>query len=327
MKKSSLIDQLTSNTIDGNLFTPGSTLIIGLSGGPDSIFLLHFFCSIANDFQLTLIAAHLDHGWRPESAQDAQFCKKIAQGYKVRFVTKTLQELDLSLKSNGSQEEMGRKARRFFFESLAQQYQAQAIALGHHADDQQETFFMRLIRGSSLAGLSGIKAKDGLYIHPLLILKKVEIINYLNEYAIAYTLDPSNESKEYLRNRIRTEVIPALKKADARWDDRFAATHTQLQETEEFLKDLTHLTFEQLSNASGQLSISGLLQLHPILAKRVILIWLIKNKVRFSPSQSLFDEIGRFLSQTRKGKHTLYGSWQIKKEGDRASIMLLTIIE
>src|SRR5579872_7038532 len=126
------------------LITPGDTLIIGLSGGPDSIFLLHVLASLRQELNLKLIAAHLDHGWRPDSGKDGQFCQQATSALGVDLLIRKFSDLGISLKFNGSLEELGRQARRHFFEAVRQQYQAQAIALGHHLQDQQETFFIRL---------------------------------------------------------------------------------------------------------------------------------------------------------------------------------------
>ena len=299
-----------------------ATLIIGLSGGPDSVFLLQYFAKIRETKNLTLIAAHLDHEWRPESAQDAHFCQQIADRYKVPIIIKKLSELPFAFKANGSKEEIGRKARRFFFESVAKEYSATAIALAHHADDQAETFFIRMMRGASLAGLVGMKPKEGKYIRPLLALKKQEILDYLHENGIAYVTDSSNQSNQYLRNRIRHSVIPALQQCDTRFDQNFSATHAKLQETEEFLQDLAQKTLAQIGNETGELQIDALLALHPVLRNRVIINWLIVHKVPFTPSQGLLDEIVRFLEKEGNGCHTLYGKWNIEKESGVATISL-----
>jgi len=297
-----------------------ATLILGLSGGPDSVFLLHTLAHLRAEKKLTLIAAHLDHNWRPESANDAQFCNELAQKYDVPFIGKTIAELNLSLKFNGSKEEIGRKARRQFFESVAKEYNATAIALAHHADDQMETFFIRMVRGASLAGLAGMKAKEGLYIRPLLEIKKQDILNYLHEHKIHYVIDSSNQSDEYLRNRIRNNVIPALQKADERFEQTFISTHAQLTQTEEFLHELTATTLAQISDEQGSLSITLLLSLHPILRNRILINWLIARKVPFIPSQSLFDEITRFLEKSGNGKHNFYGKWDLIKNNGKILI-------
>lgn len=318
--KNNFIKKINTFITEKSLIPDNSTIIIGLSGGPDSVFLLHILAMLRQEKNLTLIAAHLDHGWRSESANDAQFCKDLAHSYGITFVSRTMADLNLVLKFNGSKEEIGRKARRQFFESTAKEYNASTIALAHHADDQMETFFIRLVRGASLAGLAGIKSKDGIYIRPLLDVKKQDILNYLNEHKIACVIDSSNQSDEYLRNRIRNSVIPAFKKADKRFEQTFANTHAQLAQTEEFLQALTAQTLAQISDEQGSLSIASLLSLHPVLRNRVLINWLIANKVPFIPSNSLLDEITRFLEQPGNGKHNFYGKWDIIKNNGKILI-------
>ncbi len=319
--KTNLLDSVFNFIESKNLIPDASTIIIGLSGGPDSLFLLHALAQLSVEKNLTLIAAHLNHGWRAEAGQDEQLCKELCLQLNVPFVSKKLSELNLIIKFNGSKEEIGRKARRLFFEALAKEYNAQAIALAHHADDQMETFFIRLIRGASLAGLAGIKAKDGLYIRPLLETKKAEILAYLESHNIPYATDASNESADYLRNRIRHSVIPALKQCDDRFDANFAATHEQLQQTEEFLQQLAQKMFAEISTPQG-IDISKLLALHPVMRTRVLILWLIAAKVPFIPSQGFFDEIIRFLEKPGTGEHNFYGKWNIKKSRECASISL-----
>ena len=298
-----------------------STIIIGLSGGPDSVFLLHTLAALREEKKLTLIAAHLDHEWRQDSANDVLFCKEVAENLSVTFVSKKISELPLSFKANGSKEEIGRKARRYFFEQCAQEYNASAIALAHHADDQQETFFIRLLRGASLTGLTGIKPKDGLYVRPLLHMSKKEILDYLDKNNIRYLTDPSNQSADFLRNRIRNNVIPALRECDDRFDQNFESTHQQLQQTEEFLNSHATEILNSLQE-NNILPLKELLALHPVILNRILILWLISNKVSFVPSQGLLDEIIRFLKQPGNAKHSFYEKWQIIKINGQISIEL-----
>jgi tRNA(Ile)-lysidine synthase len=209
-----------------------------------------------------------------------------------------------------------------FFESLAQEHKAQAIALAHHADDQMETFFIRLMRGASLAGLVGMKAKDGLYIRPLLETKKQDILEYLKAQQISYALDSSNESTDFLRNRIRKSVIPALQHCDPRFDANFFGTHIQLTRTENFLQDEAQRTFKEICTEQT-MNIKRLLALHPVVRTRVIILWLCSAKVPFTPSQGFFDEIARFLENSGTADHTFYGKWQICKNPHYACIKII----
>ena len=135
-----------------NLISPDQTIIIGLSGGPDSVFLLYFFLNIQKKYNLKLIAAHLDHGWRTESPQDAEFCKNLCTERNIPYFQKHLRDIKQTKSPSGSPEQDARNARRAFFQDLAHEQHADAIALAHHQDDLIETFFIRLIRGSRFNG-------------------------------------------------------------------------------------------------------------------------------------------------------------------------------
>ncbi|MFI5332646.1 MAG: tRNA lysidine(34) synthetase TilS [Candidatus Babeliales bacterium] len=319
-----LISTVHSHINEHQLITPGSTIILGLSGGPDSLFLLHALSPLQATQQITLIAAHLDHEWRPDSYKDAEFCLSATQALGVRLVTAKISELRLSLKFNGSKEEWGRKARRYFFEQVADTYHAHHTALAHHADDQHETLFIRLIRGTSLSGLTGIKWKQGRYIRPLLGVYKQDILSYLHEHQIAYLTDPSNTSPHFLRNRIRAQVIPALRLCDARFDANMATTIKRLQETENFLDALTQQTYQTLRvEAVGfeAIDLAQFLALHPALQHRILIHWFCKVQVPFQPSQALLDEVMRFLKQPGNKEHQLYSGWGIRKKNGIASIV------
>ena len=224
MNYTPLFDTIHSFANSHKLLADNQTIIIGLSGGPDSVFLLHFLAHLRPTYNLTLVAAHLDHQWRENSADDVLFCRQLCDTLNIPLASNTISDLGLSLKFNGSQEEIGRKARRFFLESVKAQQNAHTIALGHHAQDQQETFFIRLVRGASLSGLTGMKVKEKDYIRPLLATNKKVILEYLHANNISYLRDPSNESDAYLRNRIRKHVIPALQLCDTRFETNFAST-------------------------------------------------------------------------------------------------------
>ena len=166
-----LLSRFKEFITEHNLIIPEKNIILGLSGGPDSVFLLYILLQSGLLDKKFIIAAHIDHGWRAQSFKDLEFCQNLCQQLGVQFES-------ISLKECKSTEEEGRNGRRAFFESLALKYNASCIALAHHANDQQETFFLRLIRGASLEGLIGIRPKSGLYIHPLLTIYKQEILDY-----------------------------------------------------------------------------------------------------------------------------------------------------
>lgn len=303
-----------------NLIQPYSTIILGLSGGPDSMFLLHVLARLHNQGTINLVAAHLDHEWRTNSSDDALFCQKICDQLGVPLTIQKMSQLSAAPKFNGSLEERGRIMRRHFLETVRAQHQASAIALGHHADDQQETFFIRLIRGTSLSGLIGMQPKSGSYIRPLLTVHKAEILNYLTHHAIPYCIDPSNESDAYLRNRIRNRVIPALQSCDQRFDKNFFTTLERLSKTEEALEVITSQTIEQISslqNNKRMIAQSAFAQLTPALQDRIIMAWLCSEKVPFPVHEGFLKEIKKFMLGTHGGTHAVHAQWALIKQKQR----------
>ncbi len=306
---------INSYISEHNLLPPNATVILGLSGGPDSVFLLHF---LANK-NIKLIAAHLDHEWRKDSEKDTKFCKEQAEKLGIPLVSKKISELDLQIKFNGSKEEVGRKARRYFLEQTMKEHTADAIALAHHLQDQQETFFIRLLRGASLSGLTAMKPKNGPYIRPLLNTSKNDILAYLDEHQIPYLTDPSNESQQFLRNRIRTGVIPALKAADGRFDHTFASTLGQLQETEAFLGELSQEYLGKLTickKGFSGVNLKDLMKLPTPMRRRIILEWLCRQNVPFTPTQKFFAEMERFFRQPGSKEHQIHETWKLVKKKD-----------
>lgn len=289
-------------------------VIVGLSGGPDSVFLLHFLHSLKN--HITLTAAHLNHGWRQQADRDERFCKTLCNSLNIPFTSAHANDLTLSLKPSGSKEAMGRKLRRHFFAEVKSQLDADYIALAHHQQDQQETFFLRLIRGCSLEGLTGMRPVCGPYIRPLLATSKHDILQYLHERNISYVIDHTNQSDSYLRNRIRNHVIPALQRVDPRFDHKFDTTLTTLTQENRLIQALTKQAFQDVFTSNTG-DADKFLALDPILQKRVLIEWLCQEKVPFCPSTAYLEEITRFLAYNHGGAHQISQTWTIKKKQKR----------
>jgi len=305
------------------LIPEGSRVVLGLSGGPDSVFLLHFLADLQRKRTIELIAAHLDHEWRPESAQDTQFCKKITDELGIPFISVKASELDVPFKMEGSREELGRNMRRYFLEKVATEHKANLIALAHHLQDQEETFFIRLLRGTTLTGLCGMWPKHGLYIRPLLDTDKNEIVKYLEDHGISYLVDPSNIEDIYLRNRIRNNVLPALRETDDRFDTNFVKTINHLQQAETFLEQITCEIFNNVTcckNDKRILLLDPFFELEPYLQKRILVQWLCSENAPFKPSDALFEEIIRFAHQPGSKTHELHHAWTIVKKKNQLII-------
>lgn len=303
------------------LISPGQTIIIGLSGGPDSIFLLYYLLNKKQAYNLTIIAAHLNHEWRDSAHKDAELCAFLCRQLAIPLISKRISELNITIKPSGSKEQDARRARQAFFAQLIKDYSADAIALAHHKDDQKETFFIRLLRGTSLSGLIGMQPKNTPYIRPLLCISKTNILAWLAEQNISFAIDPTNESHDFLRNRIRHKLMPTLNEIDARFSNSFSNTLERLQQTELFLTRLTEQTFTDLAHFNATLGCYILhkekfLSLDPVMQYRILIHWLVAEKKQFPTSQAFLDEIIRFLAKPENKSHAILGLQKlVKKKG------------
>jgi len=202
---------------------PAETLVVGVSGGPDSAALLHALRQLLPP--TALIVAHFDHGLRPGSAGEAEQVAMMAGGLRFRAG-----RADVAAQARAgrlSLEEAGRVARYDFLAGVARAERAKAVAVGHNADDQAETILMHVLRGSGTAGLRGMTTATPLPGHadlwlwrPLLAITRQEIEAYCREHQLAVINDPTNSDQTYLRNRLRHDLLPALERANPRLRDR-----------------------------------------------------------------------------------------------------------
>lgn len=302
------------------LIHPNQTIIVGFSGGPDSTFLLQYLNSIKSSLNLRLIAAHLDHEWRESSINDRNFCEEFCKTNTIELVTARASTLKITRKNTGSKEELGRTLRRAFFQEVKKQYNADSIALAHHLDDQIETFFIRLIRGASVTGLASMRPHQEDYIRPLLCLKKQDILNYLDKQHINFVIDPTNTSPEYLRNRVRLNLVPTLEQIDTRALNSIAHVIDQLQETDNFLQNLAREVLKNSTDEKNCLSLKKFFLLDPFLQKLVLTQWLYTAQVPFVMTTALIDEIMRFLKNTKNTTHH-FNQWAIVKKRSLAEII------
>lgn len=319
MSRQTLIDTIDNFCTKHNLLPPGIRVVLGLSGGPDSIFLLHYLAQKAEEGNLSLVAAHLDHQWRPDSAKDVSFCEQETSKLNIPLFIGRASELRLPLKFNGSKEELGRIMRRHFLEMVLAEQQADCIALAHQWEDQIETFFIRLLRGASVSGLRGMRPKYGLYIRPLLNTHRTDILAYLHEHKLPYLTDPSNESPEFLRNRIRNQLLPILHTIDSRFEQGIHRTIHHMTIVDDCLEQYTTEALQKTTTTYKDyqaLNLSAFWQLHPYMQKRVLIAWFCANKVPFVASDRWLDEIIRFLTQPGSKTHRVHPNWAIVKKGD-----------
>jgi tRNA(Ile)-lysidine synthase len=185
----------------------GETVLVGLSGGADSVALLHALLALRPRLGLTLHVIHLDHGLRPEGDVEAAFVEAVGRRWDVPV---TVERLVVGGEPGQSLEARARKARYAAFERWASVFAASRVALGHTADDQAETVLMRLLEGAGPRGLAGIPPVRGLFIRPLIEIRRGEIEAELRRAGLEWIDDPSNRDPKFLRNRIRHDLLPFL---------------------------------------------------------------------------------------------------------------------
>ena len=183
------------------------TLVAGLSGGADSVALLHVLARLPG---LTVVAAHLDHGLRPGSRGDAAFCRRLCRTLGVRFRSARADVRGRASRDGGGLEEAARDERRAFLEKTRAAEGADAIALAHTRDDQAETVLMRLLRGAGSAGLGAMRPRAGAILRPMLRVSRADVLDHLAAHGLEWREDPTNADPAILRNRVRHELIPYL---------------------------------------------------------------------------------------------------------------------
>lgn len=235
------------------LVSDGDHVLVAVSGGPDSMALLHLFRSVAHVVPCRLSVAHCNFRLRgQESDQDEQFVLSRCSEMGIECFHAGFDTAMLSAQWKCSIEECARKLRYDWFSNLLAEHEMTKIATGHHVSDNAETMLFNLFRGTSLLGLKGIRAMHGKVIRPLLLLQKTDILAYLNEKGIAYRNDTSNYETDFDRNFIRNRVIPLI---EERFRHKLLPSLQRLSEQAGELEEFLEGYFERLCDAYPGLSL------------------------------------------------------------------------
>ncbi|RKY34617.1 MAG: tRNA lysidine(34) synthetase TilS [Candidatus Omnitrophota bacterium] len=254
-------------------------ILVCVSGGPDSVFLLHFLMQIKEAYNLKLFVAHINHLLRGKHAlKDAEFTRSLSEKYQLRFITGKAETTKFAIENKLSLEDAARRLRREFFLKTALRYRINKIALAHTKDDQVETILMRILRGTGIKGLCAMqpvsKLGPKLLIRPLLCIKKQEIIEYLKENNFKARLDASNLKTDFFRNKVRLQIIPFLKKFSLKFEDNLCRLSLQAIDLNEFLdysvdNIFADLVVEQNKN-KVKIKRDAFLSLKPALSNQLI---------------------------------------------------------
>jgi len=194
----------------------GDTVLVAVSGGVDSIVLLHVLRNLVSELGLSLVVAHLDHGWRANSDEDARFTASVAEDAGIPFLTERLDEATTAALRGLGREGVAREARREFLLRAAESIGATRIATGHTADDRAETILYNLTRGAGSAGISGIDPVNEPFVRPLISVPRSDVLAFAEQGDLAWREDETNSDLSLDRNRIRHRVLPELAEINPR---------------------------------------------------------------------------------------------------------------
>lgn len=279
-----------------------AAVLVALSGGPDSVALLHLLAEKAKAEGGRVCAAHVNYRLRAaESDRDERFCRELCKRLKVRLFVKKLTAGELA---QGNLQARARRIRYEFFEELCRKHRLDAIAIGHNKSDNVETLLMNLGRGAGTFGLGGIRKRAGKIIRPLLDWTRGEIEAYLRRHRLAHRLDSSNLTENYLRNRVRRRVLPVLREVlGAQSISAFDRSAQVLAEHEEYLRQIGEeiLARESTRTAFGKiiLDLTKMRAYHP-LVRRIVLA-LCFERLSGSLQDFDFDATERFLRVLERG--------------------------
>lgn len=272
-----LMDKFKQTIEDHKMLACGDSVAIGVSGGPDSVALLLFLIEIQKEYSLRLGIVHINHCLRgKESDRDAEFVENLAFEHEIPFFLMTKKVALIAKERKLSVEEAAREVRYAFYKDVLTRHNYSKTALGHNCDDNAELVLMNLLRGSGPRGLSGIPPKrDGWIIRPLMQFSKQDILSYLEFKSQTYVIDSSNKDIKFLRNKIRSSLLPLLREEyNPAITDSLNRLSNIIRSEEEWMEKETELKFNRSvlkqKDTQIQLSTGILMNLHPALIRRII---------------------------------------------------------
>lgn len=272
-----MIFEKTLSTIEKyNLIENGDKVILGLSGGPDSVCLLHILNRLKEVLDIEVYAAHLNHQIRGMEAQkDALYVSQLCESLGITFFVKSMNVPQYCKENKLSLEEGARKLRYEMFFELKEKLNANKIAIAHNMNDQAETVLMRMMRGTGLQGLKGIDyIRDGIIIRPLLEVERSEIESYCEEYKLNPRIDSTNLESIYTRNKIRLELIPYMRdNFNSNITESIVRMSNSLRSDNDFIEEEAFKKFKEVAFINGynlEVNLQKYVNLHKSLKSRII---------------------------------------------------------
>ena len=270
LKFKMILDKIKKTIKRYDLIDKGDKILVGVSGGPDSVALLFLLNSLKKELKIDLHVGHLDHMLRKDSGKESKFVERLTCKLKIPLTQAKVNIKELA--KAGSLEEIARNARLGFLFKVARDIKADKIALGHNLDDQAETVLMRILRGTGLYGLSGILPKRNIagyqIIRPLIEIKRQEIEAYLKRKKISPYIDISNLEDIYFRNKIRNRLLPLLEKE---YNKNIKEILSNMAQSLGLDYDyLMRVTQRLMKGAKHKLNLKRLTNLHPAIQRLIL---------------------------------------------------------
>ena len=269
------VDRVKQSIIHNGLIASGERIGAAVSGGADSVYLLHALLALKDELQISIFALHLDHGIRGRAAEkDMAFVKKICQKLSIPLMAEQVDTKAMALQYGWSLEQAARTLRYDFFERTAKEFALDKIALAHHMGDQAETLLLNLVRGCGMQGLLGMQPfRPPLYIRPMLGLEKRQITEALKADKTAYRTDRTNRDTAFSRNRIRHRVLPELNRINPKTEQNILRTVEALATEDDYLSAaaVTETAVRvRKSNGEITLSLENWQGVHTAIKRRVV---------------------------------------------------------
>lgn len=278
------------------------SVLVGLSGGADSVALTHVLCQLSEKYGFKVYAAHVNHGLRGETAErDEEFSKEFAKNLGIEFFSLKADVRKIAAEKKISEELAGRFVRYEFFETLQKEHNIEKIATAHHKNDNAETILMNFMRGSGISGLCGIPYERGQIIRPLLDVKRCEIEKYCSDNSLSYVTDETNSEDIYTRNKIRNILIPEIEKLfNPSFVDTVTKNASVMGADEEYLNLQTDIAYKD-AVYKNTADITKLQNLHRAIMLRVIRKMVDESCTKTDVPFTVIDDIAELVKKNRTG--------------------------
>lgn len=255
-KRLNIVEEKFLDTIkNNNLINSGDKIVVGVSGGPDSLTLLTLLNKYKSKFNYEIIVAHVNHLIRKDSTDDEQFVENYCKKNGIKFYCKRVNVQEIAKQQKKGEEEVGRNERYKFFDEICEKENANKIAIAHNMNDNAETMLLNLIRGTGLNGLEGIQPSqyNNRFIRPLINCNRNEIEDFCKENNLEPRIDSTNKENIYKRNTIRNKLIPFLKELNPNIIETLSRTSVIIAENNEFIQKEAQKNFNKITELKSNL--------------------------------------------------------------------------